>query len=169
MATRPKRRMLEEYIRQDLLYRLRWNVFGALDDIEIATGPCDQAAVVPFFSHTLADESIAIPPFSRIDEVYIGECVDRVDHHYPEEYRYKPPPPMTINNEDGSPITLRQFVTQTHAYLNLHMEDLEEAKSFTYGELSKDKFNDWTRTYSDKPYLPTNIAFFSQQGLGGAY
>jgi hypothetical protein len=162
MATRPKRYMLNDRIREDLLYRLRWNVFATLDDIEIATGPYDQTTNVPLLGHPLADKSIANPSFSRIDKVYIGECLDKVvvRHEIPEEYRYKPPPPMTINNEDGSPITLGQFVTQTHAYLNIHMKELKRVKGELYGELVKNEDGSWTRSISDKPYLPPNIAFF---------
>ena len=44
-----------------------------LDNIEIATGPYDQTTNVPLFSHPLADEPIAYPLFSRIDQVYIAE------------------------------------------------------------------------------------------------
>jgi hypothetical protein len=151
--------MLNDRIREDLLYRLRWNVLATLDNIEIATGPYDQTTNVPLFGHPLADESIADPPFSRIDEVCIAECLDKVviRHEIPEEYRYKPPPALTINNEDGNPITLGQFVTQTHAYLNIHIEELKRAKGELYGKVEEGTLN---RSYSDKPYLPPNIAFF---------
>lgn len=135
MATRLKRRMLADRIREDLLYRLRWNVVATLYNIEIAAGPYDQTTNVPLFGHPLADEPIADPPFSRIDEVYIGECLDKVVFCYEieEEYRYKPPPALTINNEDGNPITLGQFVTQTYAYLNVHIKELKKAKGEFYG------------------------------------
>jgi hypothetical protein len=162
MATRPKRRMLTDRIREDLLYRLRWNVLATLDNIEIATGSYDQTTNVPLFGHPLADEPIAVPPFSRIDEVYIAECLDKVDfrHEIPEEYRYKPPPALTINNEDGNPITLGQFVTQTHAYLNVHIEELKKAKGELYGKVVTNEDGTWARVISDEPYLPPNIALF---------
>jgi hypothetical protein len=148
--------MLNDRIREDLLYRLRWNVFATLDDIEIATGPYDQTINVPLLGHPLADEPISDPPFSRIDEVCIAECLDQMDYRY----EYKAPPALTINNEDGNPITLRQFVTQTHAYLNVHIEELKMAKGLLYGKLVRNEDGSWTRSISDKPYLPPNIAFF---------
>jgi hypothetical protein len=148
--------MLNDRIREDLLYRLRWNVLATLDNIEIATGPYDQTTNVPLFGHPLADEPIADPPFSRIDEVCIGECLVQMDYRY----EYKAPPALTINNEDGNPITLGQFVTETHAYLNVHMEELKKAKGLLYGKVVKNEDGSWTSTVSDKPYLPPNIAFF---------
>ncbi|USP78067.1 hypothetical protein yc1106_05341 [Curvularia clavata] len=131
MTSRPKRSMLE--VRNDLLYRLRWNVFGPLDEIEIRTGPWDQTTDVPLFGHPLAKESIAVPPVSRIDKLCIAECLDRVDYRMEEAYQYKPPPPLTIHNEDGSAISIGQFVTEAHAYLNLHAEALKDAKGRLYG------------------------------------
>lgn len=160
MATRLKRIVLNDRIREDLLYRLRWNVFATLDEIEIRTGPCDQTTDVPLFGHHLANESIANPPLSRIDEVCIGECLDRVDMHYEEEKRYKPPPALTIDNEDGSPIALGQFVTEVHAYLNLHMEELKRAKGELYGRVSVAEDGTMVRTITDEPYLPPDIGFF---------
>jgi hypothetical protein len=76
---RPKRHDLSGRIRQDLLHRLRWNNFAALDNIEIATGPYDQTTNVPLFNHSLADESIATPPLNRVDEVCISDCLGKLD------------------------------------------------------------------------------------------
>jgi hypothetical protein len=160
----PKRTMLTDRVREDILYRLRWNVLATLDDIEIATGPLDQATYVPLFGHPLADESIANPPFSRIDRLCISECLDKVVYRYeiPEEYWYKPPPATTINNEDGSPITLGQFVTKTHAYLNEHMEELKRVKGEIYGEVVRNEDGSFSRMIcvDSKPCLPPNIALF---------
>ena len=150
--------MLNDRVREDLLYRLRWNILTALDDIKIAIGPCDQTTNVPLFSHPLADESVANPPFTRIN-VCISECLNKVDIRM-EEYQYKPPPALIIDNEDGKPITLGQFVAQTHAYLNLYIEELKQAKGELYGKVSVNEDGIWTRTISDEPYLPPNIAFF---------
>jgi hypothetical protein len=113
MGTRPKRRMLNDRIRKNILCRLRWNVLATLDDVEITTGPHEQTTNVPLFGHPLADDSIADPPFSRIDEVYNAECLDRMAFYRQHEVPYKPLPALTINNEDGNPITLGQFVTNT--------------------------------------------------------
>jgi hypothetical protein len=42
---------LDRRIFQSLLNRLRWNVLGGLDSIEIACGPYEQTSYLPFFDH----------------------------------------------------------------------------------------------------------------------
>jgi hypothetical protein len=55
------------------------------------------------FDLSLADESIANPPLDRVDEVYISDCLGKLDY----DFWYKPPAALTIHNKDNSPITLR--------------------------------------------------------------
>ncbi|KAH6870097.1 hypothetical protein BKA58DRAFT_171295 [Alternaria rosae] len=161
MSSRPKRTSLQDRVREDLLYRLRWNVLAPLDDIKIRTGPGDSTTDVPLFEHYLANESIASPPFSRIDEVCVGEYLNRVDIRYEEHERYKPPPALTIDNANDSPITLGQFAKETHAYLNLHMEELKLAKGMLFGKPSGVTEDGIViRTISDEPYSPPDIGFF---------
>lgn len=107
------------------------------------------------FNHSLAQEPISTPPIARAD-VLSSDCGRKVDR---DPY-YKPPAPMTINNEDDSPITLGQVVTQAHLYLNEHMEELKTVKGDLYGEIVKQEDGSTKRvvTYG-KPYLPVNIAF----------
>jgi len=154
--------MLDDRVREDLLYRLRWNVLAALVDIEITIEPSDQTTNVRLFDHPLADESLANPPFTRIDEVCISECLNKVDVRM-EECQYKPPPALTIDNEDRKPTTLGQFVVQTHTYHNLHIEEFKRAKGELYGKVSMNEDGIWSRTIRDEPYLPPNIAFFSRR------
>jgi hypothetical protein len=68
---------------------------ATLDDIEIATEPYEQVTNVPLFGHPLADDFIADPPFSRIDEVYNAECLDRMGFYRQHEVPYKPLPALT--------------------------------------------------------------------------
>lgn len=163
MTSRPKRTRLK--ICEDLFYRLRWNIFAILDEIEIVTGPYNSITIIPFISCQLANKSITNPPLSRIDEVCIAECWDRVDYRYGEEFRYKPPPSLTIYNKDGSPITLGQFVTEVHAYLNLHAEELKTAKALTYGRARPIDSTDRVPAYGEY-YLPSNVRFFFWKAEG---
>jgi hypothetical protein len=127
---------LGQRIRQDLLWRLRWNVVDAAEDIQIATGPYDQSTNMPFVSHPLANESLFDPPLSCINQIDIRDFGDQVDRdiYYSEEERYKPPAALRIENEDGVPITLRQFVTELHSYAKCHLKELRKVKGVLYGE-----------------------------------
>jgi hypothetical protein len=58
---------LDQRLRQVLLWHLRWNLVDAAEDIEIATGPHDRIINMPFFSHSLANESLFDSPPSCID------------------------------------------------------------------------------------------------------
>ncbi|KAF1840368.1 uncharacterized protein K460DRAFT_296082 [Cucurbitaria berberidis CBS 394.84] len=150
-------------IRHDLLYRLRWNIFAALDDIEIATGPHDQTTNLPFLGHPFADEFLTEPPLSRI-QVCIRECEQKYDSEYfeDEQYRYQSPAALTINNEGNHPITLGQFVTQAHAYLNRNMKEIKKIKSENYGELVERSDGSQGRvvTNGHPVSLPNDIKFF---------
>lgn len=127
---------LDRRLRQDLLYRLRWDLSGTTEDIEIATGSYDQTVNMPLLGHPLADEPLFDPPLSCIEQVNVRDLTDKVDRdiYYPKEQRYQPPAALKIDNEDGSPITLRQFVTQFHAYVDRNMEEIKRVKGELYGE-----------------------------------
>lgn len=151
-------------IRQDLLYRLRWNILTALDNIEIVTGPHNEESVIPFFGNSSANESIAQPPLSRV-EVSIGDCWSKRDYDYgDEEDRYKPPAALFIENADGSPISVGQFVTQVHAYLNENMEEIKKVKGEIYGKDTKWDNGTIVRSVTyGQPYLPPDIGIFFSQ------
>ncbi|KAJ4371596.1 hypothetical protein N0V83_004816 [Neocucurbitaria cava] len=149
-------------IRQDLLYRLRWNLLAALDNIDITTGPQDEESVVPFFSDAAAEESIAQPPLSRV-EVRIDDCLaNRLEEMYfDEEDQSNPPADLTIENADGSPITVGQFVSQVHPYMNEHMEENKKVKGEIYGRAEKREDGTEVRVnIYGQPYLPPDIGFF---------
>jgi len=117
----------QSHIRQDLLYRLRWNVFGNIEDIKIEDGPHNGVTdLSPFFSHPIASDSIAQPPLNRL-VVYSRECTDKHIFDYDNEgHQYQPPDPLVIERLDGNPITVNDFVTQVHYYLNTHKEVIIE-------------------------------------------
>jgi hypothetical protein len=52
-------RSFDQRIRQDLLWRLRWNLVDAAEDIEIATGPHDRNINMPFLSQ-LSRERVSL-------------------------------------------------------------------------------------------------------------
>jgi hypothetical protein len=127
---------LDRRLRQDLLYRLRWDLSGTVEDIEIATGSYDRTVNMPFFGHPLADEFLFDPPLSCNEQVNIRDLTDKVDRdiYYPKEERYQPPTALKIDNDDGSLITLRQFVTELHAYVHRNLEEIKRVKSELYGK-----------------------------------
>jgi hypothetical protein len=152
-------------IRQDLLSRLRWSILGGLDNIEIAFGPHDQPTWLPFFGHSSANESLSEPPLSHV-EAYSQDCASRrdMDIGAPEEYRYKMPANLSINNLDGRPITLGQFVTEVHAYLNRVeiIEDIKKIKGAFRGHTvtRKDGSRGKEIVYGRPPRLPEDIEIF---------
>lgn len=151
-------------IRHDILRRLQWDVVGPLDTIEIAIGPPDQIINESLLSSSLADESLYDSPCSRIDEILIRDFSDREDQdiYYPKEDRYKGPPALEIINTDDSPITLRKFVTEFHAYVGRNMEELRRVISATYGEwiVHADGSHEHRTIYGRPVTLPDNLRIF---------
>jgi hypothetical protein len=119
-------------IRIDLLYRLQWNVFAALENITVSKDTNGQE-IVPFLDDAAADELLADPPLSRV-QVRLDDCEEKRAHdENDEEDRYRPPAPLTISNEVGTPITMRQFVTRVHAYFNENKNEIKAVKGESYG------------------------------------
>jgi hypothetical protein len=120
-------------LRQDLLYRLRWNIFGALHDIHVVEEPSNPNTILtPFLSHPMAYESLAHPPLNKIF-VHIRCCEEKwASDEHEDEWQYQPPAPIIIDHEDGSPITMGKFVTQTHAYLNANREQIFKCEDEMY-------------------------------------
>ncbi|USP76892.1 uncharacterized protein yc1106_04166 [Curvularia clavata] len=124
--------MMPNPIRMDLLYRLRWNLLTDVHNTEIVLGIENEETIVPLFDHALADADLGVPSLSHI-EVNSRECLEKFYLSYDsdgdlEMGGYRPPPPLIIKNEDGRSITLRQFVTEVHAYLNEHLEEVKKAQ-----------------------------------------
>jgi hypothetical protein len=157
---------LDRRIRQDLLNRLRWNVLGGLNNIEIACDTNKLTTYLPFFDHPAADESLGDEaPLSHIGAFSQDLATkEDMDLRLPEEYRYKPPADLTISNEDGRPITLRQFVTEVHAYLNLPdvMGDIKKMKAAFLGHpvTREDGSQGRNTIYGHPVKLPEEVQFF---------
>jgi hypothetical protein len=160
---------LTRSLREDLLYRMRWDLSGAMEDIEIVTGSYDQTVNMAFLGHPLADESIFDSPLSCIEQITIRDFADLEDMqiYYPKEERYQPPAALKINNENGSPITLRQFVTELHAYVDRNLEEIKRIKGVTYGEpvTHADGTQGRIITAGRPVKLPDDIRIFFNRGM----
>ncbi|KAH7086818.1 hypothetical protein FB567DRAFT_51861 [Paraphoma chrysanthemicola] len=137
----PQTSSLVQHLRQDLLYRLRWDLTRPVEEmeIELATEAQDQTIITPFLDHPLADEPLFdLLRLKCIDEIFISDFAHKLDREFfaLEECKYKPPAFLKIDNasKGGSPITFRQFVTDFHAYVGRNMEELKKAKDEVYGE-----------------------------------
>lgn len=87
----------------------------------------NEETTVPLFDHALAEAGLGTPSLSRI-QVNSRECLEKFDLSYDSDgdlelCDYQPPPSLIIENEDGRSITLRQFVTEVHAYSNKHLQE----------------------------------------------
>ncbi|KAI8937346.1 hypothetical protein NX059_006552 [Plenodomus lindquistii] len=120
---------MDSNIRMDLLYRLRWDLRANLHDVKIMAGHENEEQLVSLFDHSCANESLASPGLSNM-EISSAECDKKYEasqNGTPDPDGYFPPPSLFINNEDGKPITLGQFVTQVHEYVNEHIEEIKGA------------------------------------------
>jgi hypothetical protein len=116
-----------EYLRHDLLDALRWDVFGPLDDIQVKNASND--ALELFSNHHIASEALwnppsTTPPLTKV-LVYIDACQQKAAHDSnDEEDRYQPPEPLLIKKDDGSPISIGNFVEGVHAYLGANKREI---------------------------------------------
>jgi hypothetical protein len=117
-------------MRQDLLYRLRWNIFGSIDDIQFMDG------ITPVLSstHSVAKEPLCSLPTHHL-RVHIYGCMNKhsSQYEYEPEDRNQAPAPLAINEEGKKGITIGQCITQVHAYLNTHEQEIRKVVGETYG------------------------------------
>lgn len=156
-------------IRQDLLSRLHWNIFGPLSEITVRDGP----TLALLAHHAIKSESIAIPPLSKVT-VHMDVCQEKyaMDEH-DEEDRYQPPAPLVIEKPAGTPISIEDFVTHVHAFLNANKEEIFKCEDefymlptrlddgTTFVGVDPDEFNlgDDSRFYRSGN-IPANTRFF---------
>jgi hypothetical protein len=157
---------LHRRIRHDLLNRLRWDVLAPISSITILCAPYEENIYLPFFSHPAADVSLASPPLSRIS-AYSRDISMRedLDMEADEEDQYKGPANLSINNHDN-PITMRQFVTEVHEYLNREdvMSVIKETKAIFYGTPRADGTGR-DCVYEHLVTLPEDVEFWFWLGL----
>lgn len=61
MSIGAMRTSLDECVRQDLLWRLRWNLSAPVDNVRISTDPENQVIILLIQEYPVADESMFKP------------------------------------------------------------------------------------------------------------
>ena len=69
----------------------------------------------PLFEHPIATQSLARPPLSRVRVSSIDVKEAEAFNFASEDFQYKA---LVIKHEDGSPVTVGEFVTQAREHLN---------------------------------------------------
>ena len=128
-------------VRQDLLSCLRWSVFEDQQEIKIASGINEhgQQMYIPLLEHHIAKQSLVQPPKSRVE--ILSKDVLEAQHFsmVPKDFEYKG---LVIEHEDGSPVTIGEFVIQAHKHLNEFKDVITHCNFFEFwfdlGKMSKD-------------------------------
>ncbi|KAF1942658.1 hypothetical protein EJ02DRAFT_433896 [Clathrospora elynae] len=154
MSLGPDRR-----IPQDLLCRLCWKILGDLPMSKLHADLTRNRLT-----------SLASPSLNRISAYSKDlELKEDLDSDYDEEDQYKSPANLDIHNEDGRPITLRQFMTEVHAYLNRLdiIEDIKSVKAMFLGHLvtREDETQGRDIIYGHLVKLDKDVAFFFARPL----
>jgi hypothetical protein len=125
-----------EYLRDDLLDRLRWEVFGPLDEIKIKD--MQHNTLTPFSKDdNIASQALWNPPSTKAPlkklSVYIDVCEEKhCQDSHDEEYRYQSPEPLVITKDDGMPVSMYDFVSQVHAYLGANKHEIWQCEDEMY-------------------------------------
>jgi hypothetical protein len=124
---------------------------------------------MPLSTHAHAEASLFEPPLSCIKQINIRDFTDKLDRdiEYPEEQRCKPPIALKIDNEDGSPITVRKSIVEFQAYVQHNMQDLRRIKGEMCGELVKhaDGIQGRIITHGRPVELPEDIRFYFNRAM----
>lgn len=117
-------------IRQDLLFRLRWSIYGPLDEIKIEDGLQKNGTKRhrAFLSDSTASKSLAEPPLCYATVVAMDVLMARQFGLAPTDYKYDP---LIIQSTDSSPLTIKDFVVRVHAYLREHKRLIVNYKQAT--------------------------------------
>lgn len=121
--------MEQGVFRDQVFSRLRWDVFGNFIDIEVENeSSAGELEISAFEGHPITTENATDPSVSRIEvRIDVLEWKSAEDEQE-EEFRYQPPDPLIIEHEGGSPITVGDFVTSVHAYLQENKAEIIAAK-----------------------------------------
>lgn len=149
-----------ESFRHDLLCRLRWRISSPVASIAVFDGLDENEKEIhaPFQSHTIFSEPLADLPLRHI-QVYSGnvsgaaseqllndDCADtdnncashnNPDNNYPNN-SYPENSYLEVKNDDGSAITIGQFVTAAHSYLAQYVDVIREFETpHTWGTVDE--------------------------------
>jgi hypothetical protein len=117
-------------IRQDLLFRLRWNVYRPLDEIKIEDGLHKNGTKRhrAFLSDSTASKSLAEPPLCSATVMAMDVLMAKQFGLAPADYQYDA---LLIQSTDGSPLTIKDFVVRVHAHIREHKRLIVNYKQAT--------------------------------------
>ena len=93
--------------------RLKWSVLDPPSEVEIFFLDLeDQSQWAPLFTDPIADEAATNPPRSQL-QIRL-QPLDSWEHWRQAEK--EPPKPLLIENTDGQPISVKQFIQAVHSY-----------------------------------------------------
>lgn len=91
-----------------------------------------------------------------------------------EEYQYQPPEPLDIENRNGAPILLKEFVNQVHPLLNANKDEIYRCVDENFSQLTEledgTKFDSFDPSESDgadedeDEHQPTELSPFTRSG-----
>lgn len=91
-----------------------------------------------------------------------------------EEYQYQPPEPLDIENRNGAPILLKEFVNQVHPLLNANKDEIYRCVDENFSQLTEledgTKFDSFDPSESDgadedeDEDQPTELSPFTRSG-----
>ncbi|CAA9962889.1 hypothetical protein PTMSG1_06257 [Pyrenophora teres f. maculata] len=95
--------------------RLKWSVLGSPSDVEIfSLGAKDKPQWTQLFSESVLDEAATDPSLS-----HLKICIEPL-HSWEDwahsDSRHLRPAPLSIENTDGRPISVRQYIQAVHEY-----------------------------------------------------
>jgi hypothetical protein len=149
MASQPLTTM---FVRQDLLDCLRWNILENPQETKIMSGINEHGEQmhIPLLEHPIARQSLVQPPQNRVeilsqDALDARECTAREPGRIPEDFEFTnffEYTSLVIEHEDGSPVTVGEFVVQVHEHMNKFKDVITHSKDRDFwlevGKKSKD-------------------------------
>lgn len=139
-------------VRQDLLDCLRWNILENPQETKIVSGTDEhgEQMYIPLFEHPIARQSLVQPPQNRVeilsqDALDARDCIAREPGVIPEDFEFTnffDYTSLVIEHEDGSPVTVGEFVIQVHEHMNKFKDIITHSKDRDFwlevGKRSKD-------------------------------
>jgi hypothetical protein len=110
-----------DIINQKLLYRLRWNILGILEDIEVEDGLNEDGTErrQPFLLDPIAAERLAKQPLRHAKLTASDVQMAQVSAVAPDGYHYSP---LILDDSVGHPFTVQDFVECVHVHLKEHRD-----------------------------------------------
>jgi hypothetical protein len=101
--------------------RLRWNVLGSLESIQVMDDPDDlHSSCSPLAGHQISLESVMNPSKSHMRVFYKSFT----EHDYWSQLGLEPPPPLNIAKPDRDVISVYDFIVAVDQYFKGFREDV---------------------------------------------